>query len=480
MPKYIGIIPAAGKGMRARPYTEEVPKGMLHINGRPNLERIVCQMRDELDITEIKIVVGYLSSVIKNYFKDGSRFGVRITYIENNELDKGLAWSILLAGRDVQTPCCVMLSDECYIGSNHRDLLSFPNEEGIAACTIMKAEDSRLIKRNYSVRRNGNRAIRLLEKPKVLENNLLGLGTFILNPAFFSELSKAFALSPSYVEFVTFIDKLCDEKPGVLCFEMQGTYVNINDRDSLNLARYYERSTSFNETSIGLLLYSEGVEENIAFTIQRYRRNTAVSSISVVLPHDNVIEEKIRSCGVNAIVCSKNVTLYGEKLKYALDRLEEDIIILAEAEYAYPEHDINKLLEYIKEADMVTGTRTTRQLIEQGSTMRGLVRLANIALAKLIELLWWRREVRVSDVGCTFRAMWRSCYMDIRHRLVARGPELLAEMVVEIMRDRKRLIEIPVNYYNCSEAMNRKYRNRKTFFRILTMLAKKRWSDKYN
>lgn len=479
MPKFIGIIPAAGKGMRARPYTEEVPKGMLHINGRPNLERIICQMRDELEIEEIRIVVGYLSAVIKNYFQDGSRFGVRITYIQNNELDKGLAWSILLAGENVRSPCCIMLSDECYIDSNHRELLSFPSDEGLAACTVMRAEDGRLIKRNYSVRRNGNRAIRLLEKPKVLENNLLGLGTFILNPAFFSELARAFANSSSnYVEFVTFLDGLCDSTPGVLCFEMQGIYVNINDRDSLNLARYYERSKTFSETSIGLLIYSEGVEENIAFTIQRYQKNSAVSTISVVLPYDNVIEEKVRSCGVKTIVCKKEVTLYGEKIRYALDQLNEDIFILAEAEYAYPEHDINKLLEYMKEADMVTGTRTTRQLIEQGSDMRGPVRIANIVLAKLIELLWWNREIRVSDVGCTFRAMWRSCYLDMRERLVSRGPEFLAEMTVEIMRDRKRMIEIPVNYYNCSEAMNRKYRNRETFFRILAMLADKRFSGK--
>ena len=465
--------------MRARPYTEEVPKGMLHINGRPNIERIICLMRDELDIEEIRIVVGYLSTVIKNYFQDGSRFGVRITYIDNFELDKGLAWSILLAGRDVQNPCCIMLSDECYIDSNHRELLNFAIDDSLAACTVMRVEDERLIKRNYSVRRNGNQAIRLLEKPKVLENNLLGLGTFILNPACFSELARAFAQSTAdYVEFVTFLDGLCDRKPGMLCFEIRGNYVNINDRDSLNLARYYERSKSFNEIKIGLLLYSEGVEENIAFTIQRYRENAAVSTISVVLPHDNVIEERVRSCGVKTIVCNKDVTLYGEKIRYALDQLDEEIIILAEAEYAYPQHDINKLLEYIKEADMVTGTRTTRQLIEQSSDMRGLVRLANIALAKLIEVLWWNREIRVSDVGCTFRAMWRSCYLDLRERLTSRGPELLAEMTVEIMRDRKRMIEIPVNYNNCSKAMNRKYRNRVTFFRILAMLAKKRFADR--
>jgi UDP-N-acetylglucosamine diphosphorylase / glucose-1-phosphate thymidylyltransferase / UDP-N-acetylgalactosamine diphosphorylase / glucosamine-1-phosphate N-acetyltransferase / galactosamine-1-phosphate N-acetyltransferase len=475
MDKLVGLIPAAGKGVRARPYTSLVPKGMLQIDGRPNLERIICQMRDDLGIDEIYMTVGYLSDVIKEYFQDGSRLGVQLHYIDNTELDKGLAWSILLAGKHLTAPCCVMLSDECYIGSNHSELLNFPYEKGLATCSVMSADDTKMIQRNYSIVREGNRACRLLEKPQVLENNLLGLGTFILTPDFFPLLTEAFAQSKqNYVEFVTFIDSLCDRDPGVLCFEMKGTYVNINDRDSLNLARYYERKRTFANNKISLLLYSEGVEQNIGFTISRYRQNPAIHDIYVVLPDNNTIADKIIACGAQAILCPPDITLYGEKISYALDRLPGDIFVLAEAEYTFPEHDINKLLEYLQEADMVAGTRTTRQLIEQGSDMRGLVRIANIALAKLIELLWWRHEVRISDVGCTFRAMWRSCYEDIRNQWQAKGPEFLAEMMVELLHDRKRLIEIPVSYYNRSEAMHKKYRNRKTFLRILYMLGRKR------
>lgn len=476
MGKLVGLIPAAGKGVRARPYTSLVPKGMLQIDGRPNLERIICQMRDDLGIDEIFMTVGYLSAVIKEYFKDGQKFGVKLHYIDNSELDKGLGWSILLAGRAFSSPCCVMLSDECYIGSNHIELLEFPYEEGLVTCSVMSADDTKMIQRNYSIIKSGIRAKRLIEKPQVLENNLLGLGTFILTPGFFPLLEEAFAQSKdNYVEFVTFIDGLCGSLPGVLCFEMKGTYVNINDRDSLNLARFYERKRTFDNNRISLLLYSEGVEQNVGFTINRYRRNPAINSIHVVLPRENVIADKVIESGAEIILCPAGVTLYGEKLCYALDRLPGDIFVLAEAEYTFPEHDINKLLEYLKEADMVVGTRTTRQLVEQGSDMQGLVRIANIALAKLIELLWWRSEMRISDVGCTFRAMWKNCYKDIRGRLHARGPELLAEIAVELVGDRKKLIEIPVNYYNRSKAMDKKYRNRKTFLSILRMLCQKRF-----
>lgn len=478
MGKLVGLIPAAGKGVRARPYTSLVPKGMLQVNGVPNLERIICLMRDQLGIDEIYMTVGYLSDVIKEYFKDGSQLGVTLHYVDNHDLDKGLGWSILLAGKKINHPCCVMLSDECYVGSNHAEILHTDFETPIATCTVMDADDTKLIRRNYSVQKEGNIIKRLVEKPEVLENNLLGLGTFLLTPECFALLEQEFEQAESgYVEFVTFLDGLCSHPRGVSCFEIKGTYVNINDRDSLNLARYYERKVSFDKNQIALLIYSEGVEENIDFTIKRYQRNSYIHAISVVVPHDNIIEEKVRVSGASVIKCPRDVCLYGEKLLYGLDRMEGDILVMAEADYTFPEHDIHKLLEYIKEADMVVGTRTTRQLIEQGSDMRGLVRVANVILAKLITVLWWKREVRLSDVGCTFRAMWKNCYDDIRDNLEGNGPELLAEMAVELLHDRKRMIEIPVNYYNRSTAMFGKYRNRKTFLRILRMVWKKRLSS---
>ena len=475
MAALVGLIPAAGKGVRARPYSSLVPKGMLQVDGTPNLERLICHMRDQLQIEEIYMTVGYLSHVIKDYFGDGSKFGVRLHYVDNSELDKGLAWSILLAGRKINATCCVMLSDECYIGADHSSLLDFPFSEGLVTCGVMNVDDTRLIKQNYSVYRQGDKAIRLIEKPQTTENNLLGLGTFVLTPDFFPRLERAFEDSSNdYVEFITFVDSLCGEETGVLCFEMDGIYVNINNRDSLNLARYYARNKTFSENRVSLLLSSEGVEENIDLNINRYRKNLGIDEISVVLPQQNSIQEKILATGAGVIICPPAVDLYGEKILHGLDNMSGDIFVLAEADYSFPEHDVNKLLEYLKEADMVIGTRTTRQLIEQGSDMTGLVRVANVILAKFMELLWWRREVRLTDVGCTLRALWRSSYEDMRERLTGRGPELLSEMVIETLNDRKRVIEIPVNYYNQSVALNRKYRNRKTFLSILLMIAGKK------
>ena len=93
----IGIIPAAGSGIRARPYTYELHKGMFLIDGKPNIQRHIELMRDEMGIEEIVIVLGYMAETITAFFGDGSDHDVRLTYVENQHLDKGWAWSVLLA-----------------------------------------------------------------------------------------------------------------------------------------------------------------------------------------------------------------------------------------------------------------------------------------------------------------------------------------------------------------------------------------------
>jgi hypothetical protein len=157
-----------------------------------------------------------------------------------------------------------------------------------------------------------------------------------------------------------------------------------------------------------------------------------------------------------------------------MEHVPGDILLLTEADYSFPGRDVSKLLAYIREADMVIGTRTTRQLIEQGSTMRGIVRFANVLLAKLIEILWWGYENQFTDVGCTFRAIWRSSFENIKERLAARGAEFSAEMMIEVLRVRDRIIEVPVNYFTSSYSLYRRYQTVNTFFRMLYCICRKR------
>ena len=80
-PPFSTLILAGGKGTRLSPLINDVPKPMASIGGRPILEHVISELRRN-QITEIHISVCYMSTVIKEYFGDGTKFGVKIRYID--------------------------------------------------------------------------------------------------------------------------------------------------------------------------------------------------------------------------------------------------------------------------------------------------------------------------------------------------------------------------------------------------------------
>jgi UDP-N-acetylglucosamine diphosphorylase / glucose-1-phosphate thymidylyltransferase / UDP-N-acetylgalactosamine diphosphorylase / glucosamine-1-phosphate N-acetyltransferase / galactosamine-1-phosphate N-acetyltransferase len=76
------VILAAGKGTRMGDLTANLPKPMVAVEGKPVLEHIIEGLRDEAGIKDIFIITGWCGHVIRDYFGDGARFGVSVTYGE--------------------------------------------------------------------------------------------------------------------------------------------------------------------------------------------------------------------------------------------------------------------------------------------------------------------------------------------------------------------------------------------------------------
>lgn len=80
------VIMAGGKGTRIASIASGVPKPMIKICGKPILEHQIKNLK-ACGLTDIILVIGYLGNVIKNYFEDGSKFGVHIEYfVEDHPL----------------------------------------------------------------------------------------------------------------------------------------------------------------------------------------------------------------------------------------------------------------------------------------------------------------------------------------------------------------------------------------------------------
>ena len=78
------VIMAGGRGTRLLPLTENCPKPMLQVAGKPILEHIILKAKHE-GFRNFCISVNYLSNMIENYFGDGANFEVNIEYLHESE-----------------------------------------------------------------------------------------------------------------------------------------------------------------------------------------------------------------------------------------------------------------------------------------------------------------------------------------------------------------------------------------------------------
>lgn len=440
----VAVIPAAGRGVRAYPRTVHIPKVLLEVGGKPLLQRNLELARDALGIREFIVLVGHLGEQVRTLLGDGSPLGVRVRYVDVGDPGAGLAKGLLRARDHVDEPFLTVLGDELYVDSNHRELWPQP-EPWEAVCAVIESDDPRQITKNYSLVLEGDRIVDLEEKPRNVTNRLLGTGTYLFKPSIFSAIERT-PVSPrsGRVELTDAIRTLARDPVPVRPFRLQGAYFNVNTIEDRNSANYAVRSREFDRYRVSVVIPAWNEEGSIGAVVGDFAPHVA----EVVVADNESTDataEIARSLGARVI--TTRLRGYGDALRTGMDGATGDILVLVEADHSFRAKDLGKLLEFMKDADMVIGTRTTRQMIEQGTNMRGVVRWANVVFGKLIEALWWGQEPRFTDVGCTYRAIWRDVYEKIRPRLVGIGPEASPELMIELLRQRRRVIEIPVSYY---------------------------------
>jgi NDP-sugar pyrophosphorylase family protein len=439
------VIPAAGRGIRAYPRTLRIPKVLLEIDGKPLIVRNIELLRDKLGIRDITVIVGALADQIQARLGEGGDWGVRLRYVRCPDPEAGLARGMLLLKQELREPFITVLGDELYLESNHECLQEAARGEWSAICGVLPTKDLHLIKRNYSVSLANGRIRNLVEKPDRVENDLLGCGTYIFTPKIFEAIEATPpSLRSGRVELTEAVDRLAGQPPGVAPFYLQGSYFNINTVDDYNYAQYRVRESAFPEARISVVIPAYNEAESIAAVVRDFR--PLVHEVFVV---DNSSQDATAAVAhdAGARVETVKLTGYGDTIRYGLDRAEGDILVVVEADFSFRARDLGKMLEYLKDADMVVGTRTTRELVEQGTNMRGPVRWGNVLVAKFVEALWWNLQPRFTDVGCTYRALWKETYRSIRPLLSGVGPELSPEMMVAALLARKRIIEVPVCYH---------------------------------
>lgn len=195
------VIMAGGKGRRLRPITENLPKPMIKVAGRPILERLVLHLVS-CGITRIYLAVNYMSHVIEDYFGDGSRFGCSIEYLREEE-PLGTGGSLSLLPEISDKPVLVMNGD-LVMQANIEGLLRFHQEGEFYATMGVKPYWHEVP--FGCVETESGRILKVQEKPSI--DKLINAGVYVLSP-------KALASIPEKFFPITelFESALLDEQP---------------------------------------------------------------------------------------------------------------------------------------------------------------------------------------------------------------------------------------------------------------------------
>ncbi len=177
------VIMAGGEGTRLRPLTSNQPKPMMPLANRPMLEHIVTLLSKH-GYDDIVVTVAYLGNQIRDYFGDGSDFGVRMRYA-TEEVPLGTAGSVRNAADELDETFLVISGDVL----TDIDLTAFVDahhaKSAVASIALKRVENP--LDFGIVITRPDGSIERFLEKPTWGEvfSDTINTGIYVLEPEIF-------------------------------------------------------------------------------------------------------------------------------------------------------------------------------------------------------------------------------------------------------------------------------------------------------
>jgi D-glycero-alpha-D-manno-heptose 1-phosphate guanylyltransferase len=181
------LILAGGLGTRLRTVIEDRPKPLAPVADRPFLEYLILQVKNQ-GFIDIVLCIGYLGEQIQNYFGDGNRWGVQISYSQEKEL-LGTGGAIKLAQRVIKEDNLLVMNGDSFLQVDLNKLITYHlKKEAQATIALVEADDST---RYGAVEINEEGEIEnFVEKGERSRLNLINGGVYLLNRKVFDDIPE--------------------------------------------------------------------------------------------------------------------------------------------------------------------------------------------------------------------------------------------------------------------------------------------------
>lgn len=183
------VLLVGGKGTRLRPLTDKTPKALLEVQGKAVTEHLFDLLK-KYGVRDVILCVGHLKEKIRDYFGDGSSFGMNVNYADEDE-PLGTAGPLKVARHLLKDSFIVSNGDELKNINIARMFRLHKRKNALATIALTTVDDPS----SYGVARlDGSRIIEFVEKPSKPIGNLINAGFYILEPEVIDMIPDGFAM----------------------------------------------------------------------------------------------------------------------------------------------------------------------------------------------------------------------------------------------------------------------------------------------
>ena len=209
------VLMVGGLGSRLYPLTQETPKPLLNVGGKPILQTIVERLA-EYGFVNIVMCVNYKANMIQDHFGDGSQFGANIEYIlEDDRMGTAGALS-LLTSKPIE-PFIVMNGD-LLTSVNFENLLDYHLAQDAVATMCVREYDFQV---PYGVvHLEGNKVKSIIEKP--VHKFFVSAGIYMLSPHCINLIPQK-----QYYDMPTLFEKLIETQQNAVSFPIHEYWLDI-------------------------------------------------------------------------------------------------------------------------------------------------------------------------------------------------------------------------------------------------------------
>ncbi len=219
------IILSAGEGSRMRPLTLTKPKTMLPVAGKPIIQYNIESLKNN-GITDILLIVRYKEEIVRNYFGDGSDFGVNISYKTQKDF-LGTANAISYAKDFIDDSILVLNGDIILDEEIIQEMIEKYNE--LTPDTLMLLTEVEDPSAFGVVEIEEGNIKSIVEKPKREEapSNLVNAGIYIFNEDIFDKIDKTEISQRGEYEITDSVSMQIQDNKSVIGHETSKDWIDV-------------------------------------------------------------------------------------------------------------------------------------------------------------------------------------------------------------------------------------------------------------